>query len=473
MVRPSKYCLKSVNLPDIGYPQEPRPGLPDSVFRDRLAEVRRRMAGLRLDALVVYGDREHYANLQYLTNYDPRFEEALLVVLPEGRPTLFVGNEGMGYSTIARLDVRRCLYQPFSLLGQPRDKLVALDALLREGGIAGCSRVGEAGWKYFSEAEFPNAQECLDLPDYIASSLRRAAKPGAEVSNQGAMFMDPVTGLRNTHEPEQLADFEWVSTCNSQALLDGIRSLRPGMTEHEAFASMRYNGLALCCHPVCSSGELFTRHGMASPSSRRIGLGDPIPMTMSYQGANTCRFGWVGADADDLPAEVSDYVAVVASPYAEALATWYGTLRIGATGDELHHAVADSLTPLGFHLALNVGHQIAADEWTHTLSAAGSSQQVVSGMYWQADIFPTLRTAHYGAFAEDGVAVADSHLRADLARRYPAMWERIEARRRFLTHELGFDVSDELLPFSNIQAAVMPFILSPNSCLVRADEGRE
>ena len=32
------------------------------------------------DRLVVYADREHSANLSFLTGFDPRFEEALLVV---------------------------------------------------------------------------------------------------------------------------------------------------------------------------------------------------------------------------------------------------------------------------------------------------------------------------------------------------------------------------------------------------------
>ena len=34
----------------------------------------------KLTHLVVYGDREHFANLAYLTGFDPRFEEAVLIV---------------------------------------------------------------------------------------------------------------------------------------------------------------------------------------------------------------------------------------------------------------------------------------------------------------------------------------------------------------------------------------------------------
>ena len=41
------------------------------------SELRRRMDERGLDQLVVYADREHSANLSYLTGFDPRFEEAL------------------------------------------------------------------------------------------------------------------------------------------------------------------------------------------------------------------------------------------------------------------------------------------------------------------------------------------------------------------------------------------------------------
>ncbi len=36
------------------------------------------------DRLVIWADREHSANLAYLTGFDPRFEEAMLIVGPTG-----------------------------------------------------------------------------------------------------------------------------------------------------------------------------------------------------------------------------------------------------------------------------------------------------------------------------------------------------------------------------------------------------
>jgi hypothetical protein len=41
----------------------------------------------------VYADREHSANVSYLTGFDPRFEEAILVVGATAEPAILVGNE--------------------------------------------------------------------------------------------------------------------------------------------------------------------------------------------------------------------------------------------------------------------------------------------------------------------------------------------------------------------------------------------
>lgn len=461
--------LKHVKIPNIGYPAEPRPELTSAIFEARLAATRVRMRERGLEALVVYGDREHFSNIHWLTNYDPRFEETLLVVLPAGRPVLFVGNEGLGYSTIARLDVERRLWQTLSLLGQPRDQVRPLVGLLKEAGLASCGRVGAAGWKYFSANEVPEPETALDLPDFLASALRAAVRPGGRVTNETALFMDAENGLRTISEAEQLADFEWIATCNSQALLNGIQGIRPGMTEFESVQLMGHNGLPMACHPLCTAADRVRRHGMASPTSAVLKTGDPIMMTMSYQGANTCRFGWLAKSAADLAPDARDYVERVAIPYAAALFAWYETMHIGVTGGELHAAVHTILDKAGIAVGLNAGHLIATDEWVHSLVFAGSRQRTRSGMYWQADFFGTTGTAHHGAFAEDGLALADDALRATLRKRYPDMWRRIESRRQFMAIQLGVTLADEVLPFSNFPAMVLPFFLDSGTTL--AGEG--
>ena len=120
-----KIDLAEMTLPDFGRPVS-EPFIPDEEYDARIAAARELMRRKSLDALVIYGDREHFANLAYLTGYDPRFEEALCVLTAEGNPTLIVGNEGPGYARLSPVALNVVLYQTFSLLGQPRDQLVPL-----------------------------------------------------------------------------------------------------------------------------------------------------------------------------------------------------------------------------------------------------------------------------------------------------------------------------------------------------------
>jgi hypothetical protein len=458
--------LRKVKFPRIGHPEEPRPEIPASVFAGRLKKTRKRMAERELDALVVYGDREHFANLAYLTNYDPRFEESLLIIFPSGKPILFVGNEGWGYSNIARLDIERRLCQTLSLQGQPREKVQQFHLMLKETGLRKCRRVGAAGWKYFSEDEVEGGAKVLDLPEYMATSLRRAVSARAVITNETAIFTDAEKGLRNINEPEQLAYFEWVATNNSENLLQGIRALKPGMTEFEVFEKMPSNGTPFSCGPAIAAGENLRRFFMSSATNRRVRLGDPMLIGYSYQGACTCRLGYVAHGPRDLPKDASDYFEEAVLPYFVGLKAWYETFCIGATGDDLHHAVIDRMEPLGFTFNLNIGHQTAMDEWTNSPVAPGSMQKVHSGMYWQVDFYPVLPTGHPGTYAEDGIAVADASLQKTLAARYPKMWKRIQARRQFMVKTLGYRLSHEILPFSNICGAVIPYLLSPDLCPV-------
>ena len=69
----------TVDLPDFGMPAV-RPEVPAGRYAERLAALRERAAAAGLDRLVVFADREHSANLAFLTGFDPRFEEAMLIV---------------------------------------------------------------------------------------------------------------------------------------------------------------------------------------------------------------------------------------------------------------------------------------------------------------------------------------------------------------------------------------------------------
>lgn len=60
---------------------------------------------------------------------------------------------------------------------------------------------------------------------------------------------------------------------------------------------------------------------------------------------------------------------------------------------------------------------------------------------------------------EDGVALADDSLRAELASRFPTGWPRIEVRGSFMADTLGINVHPDVLPLSKIAAHLAPFLL--------------
>ncbi|HEX9550497.1 MAG TPA: aminopeptidase P family N-terminal domain-containing protein, partial [Candidatus Limnocylindrales bacterium] len=115
---------------------EVAPELPPSIYPARLERLRERAEARGYDRLVVYADREHSANLAWLTGFDPRFEEAILVLGATGRPVLLGGNECIGLARVAPLPVEAVLFQELSLPSQPRERSRPLGTILQDAGVA-------------------------------------------------------------------------------------------------------------------------------------------------------------------------------------------------------------------------------------------------------------------------------------------------------------------------------------------------
>jgi hypothetical protein len=176
----------------------------------------------------------------------------------------------------------------------------------------------------------------------------------------------------------------------------------------------------------------------------------------------------VADDASELPAGIQDYVERLVGPYFEAVAEWYGALRIGQVGGALHEIVARHLGDPFFGIFLNPGHQIHLDEWVNSPMAPGSTIELRSGMAFQVDIIPATGTDYFTTNIEDGIALADETLRDAFSARYPEAWSRIQARRRFMEEALGIRLHPDVLPFSNIPAYLPPFLLRPDRVMSMA-----
>ncbi|HEX5828671.1 MAG TPA: hypothetical protein VFY23_14185 [Candidatus Limnocylindrales bacterium] len=449
--------LAPIDLPDIGMPG-PRPEVPAARYAERVASLRERGDERGLDRLVVYADREHSAGMAFLTGFDPRFEEALLVVGPDDPPAILAGNECLGTAGAAPLPMATHLFQDFSLPMQPRDRSRPLAAILTGEGIGRGTRVGVIGWKPFAD------RSLLEIPSYIADTLRDLVGGTGSVQNANDLLMDPADGLRVINDVDQLAVFEHAACQTSDGVLRLLRGLRPGMTEAEAVRLLNWNGMPLSCHLMLSAGPR-ARFGLLSPGDRAIERGDPMTVAFGVWGALNCRAGFVVEEAAELPAGITDYVERLVAPYFEAVAEWYGALHVGQSGGVLQEIIDRRLGDPFFGVGLNPGHQLHLDEWVSSPVWPGSTVQLRSGMAMQVDIIPATGTPWFTTNIEDGIALADARLRLAFAAAYPEAWGRIQARRAFMRDVIGIDLHPDVLPFSNMPAVLPPYLLRPERAL--------
>jgi Xaa-Pro aminopeptidase len=446
--------LLHVSLPDESAAPDP-PAIDPGEYARRCDETIAR-AGTRWVA--VYGDREHSANLLFLTGFDPRFEEALLLLGPRGQRVLLVGNEGMVHAAAARLplDVRLC--QGFSLMGQPRETAPSLVRVLDEAGLEAGDTVGVVGWKYLTAAEtFAHPRQPAWAPAILTSGLSHVTD--VEPVDVTAVLMNPGDGLRTNNSADQIAAFAWAALRASQAVFRVVQAARTGMTERDIAANMRFAGEPLSMHPIVASGSPGeTINGLRSPSGRQVSAGDGISCGIGYWGSLCCRAGLLEAAVPD--EFFNDYVR----PYFLAQAAWYATVGIGVAGGEVFAEVEAALADAGatFRPMLNPGHLISFDEWVHSPIERDNDTPLASGMALQCDIIPTPLPPGTALNCEDTIVLADEVLRDEIAARHPELWTRIERTRAFMRNELGLTLRPETLPLSLANAYLPPGWLAPD-----------
>lgn len=442
--------LDHVALPAI----EELPAPPAIARTEYETRVQRLYDAAGRDWVVVYGDREHWGNLSYLTGFDPRFEEAVLLIGPRQRRVLVVGNEGVAYARLAGLPLEVALCQTLSLMGQQRDRAPRLDAVLADVGLRAGDQVGIVGWKYVEPAETDDPMRPAFVPVHVEAAIQRCT--GGSAEDVTALLMHPQDGQRARNSSAQIAGFEWAAARAARAMLGIVASARPGVTEYEAAAGMGYRGEPLSAHVMFASGR-DQLVGLRSPTDRTLQHGDGVTSAIGYWGGLTCRAGILSdgdGDGDD------DFVRRYAMPYFEAIATWYASVRVGAVGGEVFRAVYEVLATAPFKPFVNPGHLIALEEWLHTPFRDGSADRLQSGMALQSDIIPSPMPPGRAVNCEDCLVLADATLRAELQTKFPNAFERIMRRQGFMRDALGIPIADDVLPLSGTNGYLFPFWLN-------------
>ncbi len=461
-VKTRTHRIIQIGWPEFGQAAYP-PQASSAEFEQRVQRLRAGMNERKLTHLVVYGDREHFANLAYLTGFDPRFEEALFIIGLTGIPLLVVGNECEAYVGVSPLfhqgKLRRERFQPFSLLNQPRDQSRKIKEIFAGEGIDASSMVGCAGWKYFSDLELPDAPHAIEIPAYLVDTLRELAGRN-NVVNTTDLLMHPGYGLRTFCSPSDIAYFEYTSIQASESIKRMIFGMHEGMTDHEVVALGGSCGEPLGCHTTFGTGRTAT-FGLSGPRGETIKRGNSLSMNLSYWGSNSCRSGWIASSSHDLPPAAADYVQEFAGRYFEVMNEWFTLLKPGTPGGQLWRLIHERLPFERFGIFLNPGHLIHLDEWLSSPVYPNSEIPLHSGMAIQVDVIPS-SPVYASTRMEDGVVLADKDLRNELEKDFPDCYARCQKRRKFMSDVLGIEVPEEVLPLSNIPAIVPPFFLAPN-----------
>lgn len=451
--------LIRIDWPDNGTPDLPPP-LTLTECEGRLRALRSAAAAQGYDVIVVYADREHAANLHWLTGFDPRFEEAVLVVTP-GDALLLAGNECLAYTAVSPLVqaglVRVGHCASLSLPSQPRGGRRLIDWLADM--LALDDRVGTVGWKWFDAAEVDDPSTALDIPAFLADPLRRLV---ARVENATDLMMHPAHGLRSRVDAAEIARLEFANHMAAAALKRMVFALREGMTDFQAYEAARVGGLPMGCHSTFAMGDA---PGLCGPSGKHLTLGQPIAFNICHWGANICRAGWLARSAGDLPVAARDYVEAFVEPYVTAMSEWCAMMRPGVAGGYIWRHMMAALPAERFGVTLNPGHLIGLDEWVSSPIREGSTDALASGMAMQMDVIPG-HPVYGSTRMEDGYVIADETLQAALARDFPNVARRCEARARFMREVIGMEVPDSLLPLADTCGIVAPFLLDPAQVVV-------
>lgn len=442
-------ALRPVTIPNFGASLT-QPHIRGEVFA---ARARAAWARARTDWLVVYADREHFSAIAFLTGFEPRFEEAFLLLGRNDRRILLTGNESASYAVLAGLPALEIMVaQSLSLMGQDRSHSPRLLDKFRDAGIKAGDSVGLVGWKYLEPYEDEIQSDAFFVPAVYVSMLRRAVGPSGSLCDTTAIFFHPENGLLAQLDADQIAACEWAATRASLAVWRIVSGVRDGDDEYQAAARMNYAAEQLNVHTMlASAGPSEKVIGLRSANGRTLSRGDGITTAVGLVGALSSRAGLFDEGNNDF--------LKLASAYFHGLSTWYESADIGVTGATLYDCVTAALAEGNLSSALNPGHLTGFEEWTHSPVRPGSTEKLASGMVFQVDVIPVPMPGNWALNCEDPVALANQSLRAELKQKHPDTYERIKRRRAFVQDELGVLIKDNVLLLSSTPLCLSPFWL--------------
>lgn len=431
--------------------------LNDETIEERRDKVLTLMKEKGISSLVVYADKEHGGNFEYLVGFIPRFEEGLLILNVDGTSTLVLGNENFNKVKYSRIPSEGKKCSLFSLPNQPMGNLEELDQVLKEIEFDTSGLIGIAGWKLIPEME-----KQFDIPQFIVNALITLLGEDKLVNATG-IFIDPSYGARITNNANEIAHYEYGASLASDAVLEAMNALEVGKSELEIGEILTKHGQYTNVVTITSFGERFVK-GNLYPTDRLLEKGDKVALTVSYRGGLSSRTGYAVENLSELEEIDEAYFDEVVKPYFDAYHYWLKHIKIGEHAGEFYKKFEEHYPQEKYGWELCPGHLTANEEWLSSPFFKSSDAIVKSGMIFQVDFIP-IQPNHHGVSAESTIALADQELREDIQQKYPDLWRRIENRKEYLREELNIHLSDEVLPLASTVGYYRPFLLNKDYAL--------
>ncbi len=428
------------------------PIIPNGIIIQRFERFKQKYINKGYEAAVVYADREHFSNFQYLTGIEPRFEEAVLVIT-KWKNYLMLGNECANLATLSPIEATVIHCPEFSLPNQPMEGYIPLNEVFESMGLKNV-KTGVVGWKLFTKKHGADYGNMYSLPQFIMQPLTQVV--GAQnLGNITEILINPVDGLRLFNTVHDIAYFEYGATVVSEGVTNLMNNIHDSMSELEAGSFLITKSMPISTHPMVTFNEnCFS--GLISPTNEQLHDGSPFNVNIGLRGGLTSRSGYAVDGKENMPEAVKDFEENLVKPYFAAAATWYENIGIGVNAGELYDCIEEILPKKKYGWTLNAGHFLGTEEWLSSSSFTGSTATYQSGQMVQADLIPSME-GYISPNMEDGIAIADEELQNQLKGLYPTTYTRIMTRKKYMEDVLGIKMKPEVLPMSNLCGIYTPY----------------
>lgn len=457
------YTYSNAVLAKVPTPRPEKDSIPvmltEETIHQRKEKLLQKMKENNLDALIIYGDVEHGGNFAYISGFITRFEEGVIVLHKTGELFYLLGNENLKLVHYAHMKGEVIHVAHFSLPNQPTNETSLISAF-QQAGITATQRIGIVGWKLFTTTTEDPAQ-LFDVPYYLVEAIEQII-PKSQCFNATALFIG-ADGVRTINNANEIAHYEFGASLASAGILTALDAIHTSISEMELGADLQQNGQHPTVVTIAATGERFESANLY-PTNKPLTLGDKLSLTIGYKGGLQSRSGFVIENSQQLPAEQSDYLERVVQPYFTAVCAWLENIHVGMPGGEMYQLIEQILPKKMYGWTLNPGHLTSDEEWMASPIYPQSKETLKSGMLLQLDIIPSIPN-YTGTSAECSVLLADQVLQAEIKKTYPALWQRLNDRTKYVREVLGINVADELFFTGNAACYLRPFFLNKEQAM--------